>query len=169
MTQLAMQIEPVLNGRFQIATGPDLGRDAVKILLVEDDKAVLEELCDVIFLEGWTPIAAPTVETALTLLEEDPHIRVVVTDVHFAKGKDCANGIQFLSRARAKFTDRALSFIVLSGDPSSVGSTQLEGAFQFLPKPLVPEHLIASVELAMNTGDGEPETDNVIFLTGDRK
>jgi len=125
--------------------------------LVEDDAAVLEELYDVIQLEGWTPLAAPNVEAAMKLLQATPDIRVVVTDVHFASDKGCANGIQFVSRARAKFADRSLTYVVLSGDPDKVRSSQEEGAFKFLPKPLDSDRLIATIETAIASGDGVPE------------
>jgi len=132
-------------------------KDATKVLLVEDDAAVLEELYDVIQFEGWKPIVASSVEVAMKLLEADPDIRVVVTDVHFAGGNKSANGIQFVSRARAKFPDRALTYVVLSGDPEKAKSSNQEGAFMFLPKPLNPERLIVTIENAIVCGDGLPE------------
>ncbi len=129
-------------------------RKDIKVLLVDDDPAILEELQDVIELEGWTPIGAQSVETAMKLLQGDRSIRVVVTDVHFGNGSDCANGIQFVSRARAKFADRSLSYVVLSGDPDQIFSSKDEGAFKFLPKPPVPQRLIDTIVRAINMGDG---------------
>lgn len=129
---------------------------ATKVLLVEDDAVVLEELYDVIQLEGWKPFAAPNVEAAMELLQATPDIRVVVTDVHFASDKGCANGIQFVSRARAKFADRALTYVVLSGDPDKISSSHQEGAFKFLPKPLDSDRLITTIQTAIASGDGVP-------------
>lgn len=132
-------------------------KEALKILLVEDDPAVLEELHDVIQLEGWRPLVAPSVEIAMSLLEAEPDIRVVVTDVHFVGHKDRANGIQFVSRARAKFADRTLTFVVLSGDPDKANSSDQEGAFMFLPKPLDSQKLVETIENAISSRDGTPD------------
>jgi len=129
---------------------------AIKVLLVDDDPAILEELHDVIETEGWTPITASSVEDAMLFLETDQSIRIVVTDVHFGKGPDSANGIQFVSRARATFTNRALSYVVLSGDPDQVFSSKDEGAFKFLPKPPVPQRLIDTIDRAISFDDGVP-------------
>lgn len=132
-------------------------RGTIKVLLVDDDPAILEELHDVIETEGWSPITASSVDDAMVLLQTDRSIRVVVTDVHFGKGPDCANGIQFVSRARAKFSNRALSYVVLSGDSDQFYSSTKESAFKFLPKPPVPQRLIDTIERAITFDDGVPQ------------
>lgn len=126
----------------------------LKVLLVEDDAALLEELSEIVELEGWKPVAIQNVDTALNFLHTDPNVRVVVTDVHFKDNAGhAANGIQLVSRARARFADRSISYIVLSGDPDAVISSEQEGAFKFLPKPLVPEDLIATITSAIAQDD----------------
>ncbi len=127
-----------------------------KILLIEDDHEALEELYDVIQIEGWTPIAAHNVEAGMKLLETDHDIRVVVTDVHFANERGNANGIQFVSRAKAKFADRSLTYVVLSGDPDKLDCSRQEGVFKFLPKPLMPARLVSTIEGALECNDGVP-------------
>lgn len=147
------------NLQFQPESKPQAmtnARESIKILLVDDDPAILEELYDVIELEGWTPVTASNVEDAMLLLQTDLKIRVVVTDVHFGKGTECSNGIQFVSRARAKFANRTLSYVVLSGDPDKVFSSKDEGAFKFLPKPPVPQRLIDTIDRAIAFDDGVP-------------
>lgn len=138
----------------------------VKVLLVDDDPALLEELHDVIELEGWTPITALTVEGAMELLKSDRSIRVVVTDVHFRNGADCANGIQFVSRARAKFADRTITYVVLSGDHDQIFSSKDEGAFKFLPKPPVPQRLVDTILRAITMGDGEVAKNKPVSILG---
>jgi DNA-binding NtrC family response regulator len=126
----------------------------LKVLLVEDDTVALEELCEISEFEDWEPIKAQTVDEALATLETDKDIRVVVTDVHFVDASgQAANGIQLVSRARAKFADRTISYIVLSGDPCAMASSDQEGAFEFLIKPLVPDQLIETVNAAISGGD----------------
>jgi DNA-binding NtrC family response regulator len=124
------------------------------VLLVEDDPVALEELQEVIDIEGWTSVVATNVETALNLLKDNPDIRIVVTDVHFADPDgEVSNGIQLVSRSRAWFSDRPLSFIVLSGDPDAMASSAQEGAFDFLSKPLRPQTLVAAIHKALSGGE----------------
>lgn len=124
------------------------------VLVVDDDRDALEELQDIVDLEGWSAIIADSVDMALEVLEWYPHIAVVVTDVHFVDPSgDTSNGFQLMSRAKARFPERALSFVVLSGDPSALQSTQQTGAVDFLSKPLDPEKLIEAVRVgAQKTG-----------------
>ena len=130
--------------------------DNLKVLLVDDDTTALEELTDVIELEGWTSETASSIETALEILEEDTSIQVVVTDVHFVdpSGKS-ANGIQFVSRAQARFPDRPLSYLVLSGDPQALQASVQVGAFNFLCKPFHADDLVDAITRAARSGGGE--------------
>lgn len=141
-------------------------RKAIKVLLVDDDPAILEELNDVIEIEGWTPITASSVDEAMELLQSDQGIRVVVTDVHFGSGPDCANGIQFVSRARAKFPNRALSYLVLSGDSDQFFASKDESAFKFLPKPPDPQRLIDTIDRAVSFDDGVPNYHKPTTVSG---
>lgn len=123
----------------------------LRVLLVEDDPVALDELEDIVDIEGWTPVRARNVERALKILEEDPGIRVVVTDVHFVDPSgEVSNGIQLVSRAKAQFSDRRLAYIVLSGDPAAMASSAQEGAFDFLSKPLQPQTLVSAIHKAIS-------------------
>lgn len=122
------------------------------VLVVDDDKAALEELQDIVDLEGWNAIIADSVDMALEVLEWYPHIGVVVTDVHFVDPSgDTSNGFQLMSRAKARFPERDLSFVVLSGDPAALESSRQTGAVDFLSKPLDPDQLIEAVRAGAET------------------
>lgn len=129
------------------------------VLLVDDDKDALEELQDIVELEGWTAIIAGSVDMALEVLEWYPYIGLVVTDVHFVDPSgDTSSGFQLISRAQARFPDRDLFYIVTSGDPwASSGSAQA-GAVDFLSKPLEADALVASIHAF--AGRGAELTDN---------
>lgn len=128
------------------------------VLLVEDDATALDELTEIVDLEGWTPYAASSVSKALDILARTPSIGVVVTDVHFVdENGESDNGIQLISRAQARFPDRGLSFVVLSGDPDSLRSSVLTGAVDFLNKPLNSDELVSAIEAAWQSG-GEERT-----------
>lgn len=126
------------------------------VLLVEDDASALDELKDIVELEGWTPFVAKNVDAAIELLSQTPSIGVVVTDVHFVdETGETANGIQLISRAQARFPDRGLSFVVLSGDPDALRSSVQTGAVDFLHKPLDSDELVKAIDAAWATGGEE--------------
>lgn len=134
----------------------DLNPASTKVLLVEDDSFALDELKDIVEFEGWTPKTAQSVDAALDLLAHDDSIQIIVTDVHFVDDfGQMTNGIQFVSRARAKFPNRSLTFIVLSGDQDAVVASTQEDAYEFLSKPLVPEELVGVLKEALSK-DGSP-------------
>lgn len=163
MTEHSQKLQSCNNGG--IHSSPEKQRP-LKVLLVDDDPAVLEELKDVIELEDWEAITVPSADAALRELQLNPGIRVVVTDVHFGNGSEITNGIQFVSRARAKFANRALSFVVLSGDMDNFDSSRDEGAFKFLLKPPVLEQLIDTIRRAVTTDDGVSETREPFSVAG---
>lgn len=130
----------------------------LRLLFVDDDGMALEELCDTVATEGWSYVTADSIEKAMDILAEDETIRVVVTDVHFIDplGR-AANGIQFVSRAQARFADRPLSYLVLSGDPDALQASVQVGAYNFLSKPFLADDLIEAVKKAVESGGGERE------------
>ena len=136
----------------------DAAMSNLKLLLVDDDALALEELADIAEFEGWQSVTANCIETALDILDADQEIRVVVTDVHFLDPLgQSANGIQFVSRAQARFPDRPLSYLVLSGDPDALKASVQVGAFNFLCKPFLADDLIAAIKNAVISGGGERE------------
>jgi DNA-binding NtrC family response regulator len=130
---------------------------AMTVLVVDDDADALEEMRDIVELEGWNAIIADNVDMALEILEWYPFIGVVVTDVHFKDPSgDLSNGVQLVSRAQARYPDRDLNYIVLSGDPSAERSSEQVGAVEFLSKPLDADLLIAAIKSGAGTGIGAP-------------
>lgn len=130
----------------------------LKLLIADDDVDALEEMREMIELEGWECVVATSIESALEMLDGDQAISVVVTDVHFDDPNgSSANGIQFLSRAKARFPGRAISYLVLSGDPASQRASDQVGAFAFLSKPLKVEEFIGKLNSAAESGGVEPD------------
>lgn len=131
---------------------------AMTVLVVDDDKDALEELQDIVDLEGWNAIIADSVDMALEVLEWYPFIGVVVTDVHFVDPSgDTSTGIQLISRAQARFPDRDINFVVLSGDPSALTSSEQIGAVDFLSKPLDADLLVEAIKKGAGVGIGIPK------------
>jgi EAL domain-containing protein (putative c-di-GMP-specific phosphodiesterase class I)/CheY-like chemotaxis protein len=121
---------------------------AVKsVLIVEDDADAAEELSEIIELEGWTSLTARSVKEAMEQLEASD-VRLVITDVHLGGTVAGDSGIQLVSRARAMFPERDISFIVLSGDVDAVKSSLQTDAVDFLLKPVSSDDLIDALNEA---------------------
>ena len=112
----------------------------VKVLLIDDDPAVLNTISEFLRSEGFTVLQASTLHAGYTLLEKEaPEICVV--DYELPDG----NALQFLAHAR-KFNPGTKS-IVLTG----YGSIELavraikQGAEHFLTKPVQLEVLDSAV------------------------
>lgn len=140
----------------------DQSPTGIKVLLVDDDQEALEELKEIIDLEGWDAVTATDVDEALGELVSHRDISVVVSDFHFVEPNgDHTNGIQFVSRAQAQFAERNLSFVMLSGDPDVLKSSLQVGAFKFLNKPLVPDELVHTVKSAHARSAFESDCSNL--------
>ena len=116
------------------------------VLILDDDVDALEEIFDILDLDGFQAHCVSTVSEAERMLIDNPQITSVVTDVHLSRsGERGTNGIDFISRMRKRIRDREISYIVQSGDPSAIVGSIEQGAVDFLTKPLVPEDLLRAV------------------------
>ncbi len=107
---------------------PDISdvRENIRILAIDDSPLVLDAL-KLLFGEGELRGATTTAQ-ALSLLEGDPSLRVVIVDLAMPGG-----GVPFLRTLRARFPDRAI--IVLSGDAAALAAVAPEiGVFRCLEK-----------------------------------
>jgi len=124
----------------QAADGP------VRVLLVDDDLEVLSTLRQQMVLGGWSVVPAQDGPTALALLEADPTITILVTDVMMPGG---VTGID-LARAAAEMR-AGLPILLISGNPGA--ALDHDGAdggeFALLRKPFSHQELIERVLAAI--------------------
>ena len=127
-----------------------------KVLVVDDEKDILEEAAEALTDEGYECFLANNVSYALAILRDDPEIALVVTDLKMP-GK---TGGDLIKEARTAF-DRDIEFIIMSGHGSP--TSEINGvdidAFPFLRKPLdIGEFLevVGKVEASM---DDKPDED----------
>ena len=122
-----------------------------KVLVVDDEKDILEEAAEALTEEGYECFPASNVDDALAILKGDPEITLVVTDLKMP-GK---TGGDLIEEARAAF-DRDIQFIVMSGHVSPTAKTNgidIE-EFPFLRKPLDIGEFLEMVErVAASIGD----------------
>lgn len=116
------------------------------VLVLDDDVEALEEIEEILELDDISCVGASNISDAEQALKQFPSITAVVTDVHLRqKGGASTTGVEFIGQMRDQLGARAITYIVLSGDPSAIVSSIESGAVDFLTKPLVPEDLLRAI------------------------
>ena len=127
-----------------------------KVLVVDDEKDILEEAAEALTDEGYECFLANNVNYALAILRDDPGIALVVTDLKMP-GK---TGGDLIKEARAAF-DRDIEFIVMSGHGSP--TSEINGVdideFPFLRKPLDIGEFLEMVERVAASIGGKADED----------
>ncbi len=114
-----------------------------KILIVDDEDAIREELVEYLGHKGYDCVDAAGVGPALEALHRDEDIVIVLTDLAMP-GRD---GLELMTTAQSEI-GRELEFIVLTGHGSkaeAIGALRL-GAQDFLEKPVDLKHLLHVVQ-----------------------
>jgi DNA-binding NtrC family response regulator len=126
---------------------------AKKILIVEDDPAVVITLTAALEAEGYTVAEAHSAEQAMERLDGED-FPVVLTDIYMER----KTGLDVLHRARA--LNPSCSVIVMTGKGSleTVIESTRGGAFEYLSKPFSVERLLETVRGALRAALApEPE------------
>ena len=114
-----------------------------KILVVDDEMDILDEIEETLTDEGYEVICVAGVDAALEALRNHSDINLVVTDLKMP-GK---SGADLINEARTDF-ERDISFIIISGHGSpSVETFGLDiDQFIFHKKPLDIDRFLESIE-----------------------
>lgn len=81
-----------------------------RILVVDDEPVILEELCELLDTMDYDATSADSVDAALAAVDADPRITLIITDMRMP-GKDGSE----LVRTLASRDDRKFEFVVISG------------------------------------------------------
>lgn len=114
-----------------------------RILLVEDDTAIVENLEGFLAEEGFTVTAVPGQQQALAQLETDS-FDLVLLDISLADG----NGFAVCSYVKQN-TDIPVIFLTASGDEYSVVSGLDMGADDYISKPFRPRELVSRIGVVL--------------------
>jgi putative two-component system response regulator len=111
-----------------------------KILVVEDEVEIREELVDWLSDKGYECVKASNGEEGLAILRQDVEVSVVLSDI-VMPGK---SGLEMITAARSEVgKDRGLEFVVLTGNGGSreaIAALKL-GVIDFLEKPIDLDYL----------------------------
>ena len=126
-------------------------KDSPRVLIVDDDRDVLEELQEGLSSLGYPTIAACTAHAALELVQKHASLRIVVTDLMMPQ----IDGIELLQKLAARRQTRPLSAIVITGNAAldrAVAALRLN-AVDFLQKPVSAEEVAKSIQHALSMID----------------
>ena len=106
------------------------------LLVVDDDKSFLDELCEGLINAGIACISATTITDAINRFRDHPTVDVALIDIHLQGG----NGIDLLEKLQHWRADRRVEGIMLTGGSTvenAVRSLRIRAA-DFLQKPVSP-------------------------------
>ncbi len=110
-----------------------------RILLVEDDKQIVDNLTEFLTSEGFETEAVSGQKKAVEMIENNKY-DVILLDISLEDG----NGFSVCAAARAN-TDAAVIFLTASSDEYSVVTGLDMGADDYINKPFRPRELVSRI------------------------
>ena len=115
----------------------------MKVLVVEDEPLIRLGIASLVEEGGFAVTEAINADHAIRILEADPEIRIIITDVDMPGGMD---GIRLAHYVRDRWPP--IKLIVISGKVG-VTPSELPPGSRFFPKPAQEQVLLSAVrELA---------------------
>lgn len=118
---------------------------AMRILIVDDDRIVLESCRRILEAEGITAHTAENAETARAVLETEGPFDVIMTDIKMP-GSD---GFELIRPIRKTYPEMAILMMTGYLIPETIRKGTESGADLLIAKPFTPEELLASVHDAV--------------------
>jgi len=128
------------------------------ILVIDDDKIILDSLCEFLSLEGFQTSGAETVKGALAKLEEESYC-LVLTDVNLPDG----DGLELLGIIKKNYPQTVVVVITGYGTIDSAVKAIKSGAYDYLTKPIIDDELRLAVERAITQQSLISENESLRF------
>ena len=130
--------------------------DRATVLIVDDHRAVREELAFALDFDGWKTVEAEDGPTGLERAQ-DPEIDLVLLDVKLP-GMDGLEVLQKLKEARPE-----LPVVMISGhgDLDTAVLAVRRGAYDFLQKPFATDRVVLSLKNALRTSRLQSENETL--------
>ncbi len=126
------------------------------ILIIDDDKIILDSLCEFLRLEGFQTSGAETLKGALAKLEQERY-SLVITDVNLPDG----DGLELLDIIRENHPQTVAIVITGYGTIESAVKSIKQGAYEYLTKPIIDDELRLTVEKAIKQQSLMSENENL--------
>jgi DNA-binding NtrC family response regulator len=114
-----------------------------KLLVVDDDRWLLESMAEWLGNQGFRVQTAATVADARAILQEEPHDLCLV-DIHL----DGCDGFELLKWCRRFSKEMPVVMMTGYGGPDTAVEAVRAGAFDLLTKPIIDQELLASLRRA---------------------
>jgi DNA-binding NtrC family response regulator len=115
------------------------------ILVVDDDKIILNSLCEFLSLEEFQTRGAETLKEATAELQKQNYC-LVITDINLPDG----DGFELLDIIRKDYPQTVVVVITGYGTIESAVKAIKRGAYDYLTKPIIDDELRLAVERAIN-------------------
>jgi len=115
-----------------------------EILILDDDKFILDSLGEFLAMEGYRVHLAGEFEQAKLLLAEHP-VQVVITDLNMPN----ISGLEFLRYVRQNYPQAVTIVITAFGSIESAVEAVKLGAYDYLTKPIIDDELRMSIQRAL--------------------
>jgi len=126
--------------RIEAAPTAAMRQDRTRVLLVEDDPAVLNATSMLLKSDGYEVRGVATLAEALEQARADPRIDLLVTDYHLRGGE---TGTRVIDSLRAQL-DRPLKAVLITGDTSSaVKELPQDPCLRIVSKPVNADKLLS--------------------------
>lgn len=131
----------------------------MKILVVDDDEEIVQLLEIYIRNEGYEPVAAYNGKEALTKLNTNPDIGLVILDLMMPE----MDGMEVIKQVRK---DSDIPILVLSAKTTDMDKIQglISGADDYVTKPFNPLEVMARVKSLLRRSQGEVTNDQPDIL-----
>ncbi|MFH1717207.1 MAG: sigma-54 dependent transcriptional regulator [Planctomycetota bacterium] len=126
------------------------------ILVIDDDKIILDSLCEFLSLEGFLAKGTETLKGALAELEKQDYC-LVLTDVNLPDG----DGLELVDIIRKDYPRTVAIVITGYGTIESAVKAIKKGAFDYLTKPVIDDELRLAVERAIRQQSLMSENENL--------
>jgi DNA-binding NtrC family response regulator len=114
------------------------------ILVIDDDRIILDSLCEFLSLEGFETNGAETYKEAVAKLQRQSYCLIII-DVNLPDG----SGLDLLDFIRNNFPQTVAIVITGYGSIESAVRAIKQGAYDYLTKPIIDDELRMTVERAI--------------------
>ncbi|HAL44766.1 MAG: sigma-54-dependent Fis family transcriptional regulator [Planctomycetes bacterium GWF2_42_9] len=114
------------------------------ILIVDDDKIILDSLCEFLKLEGYSILGADSFKQAISRLQKNK-FSLVITDVNLPDG----SGFELLNLIKQNYPQTVVIIVTGYGTIESAVEAIKLGAYDYLTKPIIDDELRLTIERAL--------------------
>jgi len=130
---------------MKLADPPAPAKVPANVLVLDDDRIILDSLSEFLSLEGYGVFTAGAFEQAKILLSRHD-VQVVITDLNMPE----INGLEFLRYVRENYPQIVVMVVTAFGSIESAVEAIKLGAYDYLTKPIIDDELRLSISRALN-------------------